>query len=98
MAALSGIMLMTRTFSASGNTAMDAPLAVIPMVIVGGTVFSGGKGSALRTLYGVMLMSIVYNALSMFNVYVNVQQLIRGVLLLLIIVSDKYMENRHSKI
>jgi ribose/xylose/arabinose/galactoside ABC-type transport system permease subunit len=98
LAALGGIMLMTRTFSASGNTAMDAPLSIIPMVIVGGTVFSGGRGSAVRTLYGVMLMSIVYNAMTMFSLYVNIQQLIRGVILLLIIVSDKYMENRHNKI
>jgi len=98
MAALSGIMLMTRTFSASGNTAMDAPLAIIPMVIVGGTAFSGGKGGAQRTLYGVMLMSIAYNAMSMFGLYVNIQQLVRGLILLLIIVSDKYMENRHNKI
>ena len=98
LAALSGIMLMTRTLSASGNTAMDAPLSIIPMVIVGGTAFVGGKGGAIRTLYGVMLMSIVYNAMSMFNLYVNIQQLIRGAILLLIIVSDKYMENRHNKI
>jgi ribose/xylose/arabinose/galactoside ABC-type transport system permease subunit len=98
LAALGGIMLMTRTFSASGNTAMDAPLSIIPMVIVGGTVFSGGKGSAVRTLYGVMLMSIIYNAMTMFSLYVNIQQLIRGTILLLIIVSDKYMENRHNKI
>jgi ribose/xylose/arabinose/galactoside ABC-type transport system permease subunit len=98
LAALGGIMLMTRTFSASGNTAMDAPLSLIPMVIVGGTVFSGGKGSAVRTLWGVMLMSIIYNAMTMFSLYVNIQQLIRGVILLLIIVSDKYMENRHHKI
>jgi ribose/xylose/arabinose/galactoside ABC-type transport system permease subunit len=98
MAALGGIMLMTRTFSAMGNTAMDAPLAIIPMVIVGGTAFCGGKGSALRTLFGVMLMSIAYNAMSMFSLYVNIQQLIRGVILLMIIVSDKYMENRHNKI
>jgi ribose/xylose/arabinose/galactoside ABC-type transport system permease subunit len=98
LAALGGIMLLTRTFSASGNTAMDAPLSIIPMVIVGGTVFSGGKGGAVRTLYGVMLMSVVYNAMTMFSLHINYQQLIRGVILLLIIVSDKYMENKHHKI
>ncbi len=88
---------MTRTFSASGNLALDAPLSIIPMVIVGGTAFSGGKGSALRTLYGVILMSTIYNAMTMFSLYANIQQLIKGLILLLIIVSDKYMENRHQK-
>lgn len=96
-AALGGILMMTRTFSASGNLALDAPLSIIPMVIVGGTAFSGGKGSALRTLYGVILMSTIYNAMTMFSLYANIQQLIKGLILLLIIVSDKYMENRHQK-
>jgi ribose/xylose/arabinose/galactoside ABC-type transport system permease subunit len=97
-AALGGLVMMTRMFSASGNLAMDAPLSVIPMVIVGGTAFSGGKGGALNTLYGVLLMNIVYNAMSMFSIYANIQSLIKGVILLIIIVSDKYFENRNHKV
>lgn len=97
-AALGGLVLMTRMFSASGNLAMDAPLSVIPMVIVGGTAFSGGKGGALNTLYGVLLMNIIYNAMSMFSIYANIQSLIKGVILLIIIVSDKYLENRNRKV
>lgn len=97
-AALGGIVMMTRTFSSSGNLALDGPLSIIPMVIVGGTAFSGGKGSALRTLYGVILMSTLYNAMTMFSLYANIQQLIKGVILLVIIVSDKYMENRTLKV
>jgi ribose/xylose/arabinose/galactoside ABC-type transport system permease subunit len=98
MAALGGIVLMTRTFSASGNTAMDSLGSIIPMVIVGGTAFSGGKGGAIKTLFGVMLMGFIYNAMVMFNLHINFQQLIRGLILLTIIVSDKYMENRQKKI
>ncbi|MDR2020097.1 MAG: ABC transporter permease [Treponema sp.] len=97
-AALGGIIMMTRTFSASGNLASEALFSVIPTVIVGGTAFSGGKGGAVRTLYGVLLMSIIYNAMTMFSLYINFQQLIRGIILLLIIVSDKYIENRHKKV
>lgn len=97
-AALGGIAMMTRMFSSSGNLALDGPLSIIPMVIVGGTVFSGGKGGAIKTLYGVLLMNVIFNSLSMFNIYVNIQQLIKGVILLVIIVSDKYLENRHMKV
>ncbi|HHW47144.1 MAG TPA: ABC transporter permease [Clostridiaceae bacterium] len=97
-AALGGIVMMTRMFSASGNLALDGPLSIIPMVIVGGTAFAGGKGGAIKTLFGVLLMNIIFNALSMFNIYVNIQQLIKGVILLMIIVSDKYLENRHNKV
>lgn len=97
-AAFGAIVMMTRTFSASGNLAMDAPLSIIPMVIVGGTVFSGGKGSAFNTLFGVILLSTIYNAMTMFSLYANIQQLIKGAILILIIASDKYMENRNTKV
>ena len=97
-AALGGIVMMTRMFSASGNLALDGPLNIIPMVIVGGTAFSGGKGGALCTLWGVILMNIIYNAMSMFSLQANMQEMVKGLILLVIIVVDKYMENRHSKI
>lgn len=97
-AALGGMVMLARTFSASGNLAMDAPLTIIPMVIIGGTAFSGGKGGTLNTLYGVLLLVILFNAMSMFSIQVNIQQLVKGLILLIIIVADKYMENRHQKI
>ena len=97
-AALGGIVMMTRMFSASGNLALDGPLNIIPMVIVGGTAFSGGKGGALCTLWGVILMNIIYNAMSMFSLQANMQEMVKGLILLVIIVADKYMENRHQKI
>lgn len=71
-ASLGGIVMMTRMFSSSGNLAMDAPLSIITMVIVGGTVFPGGKGDAKQTIYGVISMNLVYNAMSMFSLYANV--------------------------
>ena len=97
-AALGGIVMMTRMFSASGNLALDGPLNIIPMVIVGGTAFSGGKGGAVNTFWGVILMNIIYNAMSMFSMQANMQEMVKGLILLAIIVADKYMENRHQKV
>ena len=98
LAALGGIVMMTRMFSASGNLALDGPLNLIPMVIVGGTAFSGGKGGAIKTLWGVVLMNIIYNAMSMFSLQANMQEMVKGLILLIIIVADKYMENRNQKV
>lgn len=97
-AALAGVFMMTRMFSASGNLALDGPLNVIPMVIVGGTAMAGGKGGAICTLFGVLLMNIIYNGMTMFSIPATIQELVKGLILLIIIVSDKYMEHRHEKI
>ncbi|MBQ3425469.1 MAG: ABC transporter permease [Clostridia bacterium] len=97
-AALAGVCMMTRMFSASGNLALDGPFSVIPMVIVGGTAMAGGRGGAVKTLWGVILMNIVYNAMTMYSIPASLQPMVKGLVLLIVIVSDKYMEHRHEKI
>ena len=97
-AALAGIALMTRTFSASGNSGKDFLLSVIPMVIVGGTSMAGGKGGAIKTVFGVILLSMVYNAMTYFDIPAMMQPFIKGLILCVVVVVDKYMERRHEKV
>ena len=96
-AAMAGVVMMTRQFSASGNLALQGPLNVIPMVIVGGTSMAGGKGGAIKTVWGVLLMNIVYNAMTLFSIPAPLQPFVKGLILLIVIVSDKYMEHRNEK-
>ena len=97
-AAIAGVVMMTRQFSASGNLALQGPLNVIPMVIVGGTSMSGGKGGAIKTVWGVLLMNIVFNAMNMFSIPAPLQPFVKGLILAVVIVTDKYMERRHEKV
>lgn len=97
-AAIAGIVMMTRQFSASGNLALQGPLNVIPMVIVGGTSMAGGKGGVIKTVWGVLLMNIIYNAMTMFSIPAALQPFVKGLILAVVIVSDKYMERRHEKV
>ena len=97
-AALAGIAMMTRTSSANGNIGSGSLLDVIPMVIVGGTSMAGGKGGCIKTLWGVLLLSLVYNAMTFFSIPAPLQPFVKGLILLIVIVSDKYMERRHEKV
>ena len=97
-AAIGGVVMMTRQFSASGNLALQGPMEVIPMVIVGGTSMAGGRGGAIKTVWGVVLLKIIYNAMTMFSIPAPLQPFVKGLILLAVIVSDKYMERRHEKI
>ncbi|MBE6898690.1 MAG: ABC transporter permease [Ruminococcaceae bacterium] len=97
-AALAGIAMMTRTSSANGNIGAGSLLDVIPMVIVGGTSMAGGKGGCIKTLWGVLLLSMVYNSMTFFSIPAPLQPFVKGLILLVVIVSDKYMERRHEKV
>ena len=97
-AAIAGVALMTRTFSANGNIGAQSLLNVIPMVIVGGTSMAGGKGGMLKTIAGVILLSLVYNAMTYFAIPPMLQPFVKGLILCVVVVVDKYMERRHEKV
>lgn len=97
-AAIAGIALMTRTFSANGNIGAQFLLNVIPPVIVGGTSMAGGKGGAIKTIWGVLLLTMVYNAMTYFAIPATLQPFVKGLILAVVVVTDKYMERRHDKV
>lgn len=97
-AGLGGIAMMIRMRSGSPVIADGAGISVIPMVIMGGTAFSGGKGGSLKSLTGVILMNIIYNVMSLYNIDLNVQNMVKGGIVLGIVVTNRYMENRNRKI
>ena len=98
MAGLGGILLAIRMCSGSPSVGEDAMPSVLPMIVIGGTAISGGKGGMIKTLSGILLMNLIFSIMSMFNIYVNIQNLIKGGILLIIVVADKYIENKNKKI
>lgn len=98
MAGIGGVFLTTRLSSAIPSVGEDAIITVLPIVVLGGTSMQGGKGSAIGTLSGLVFMYALFNLMSMFNIYVNVQSLIKGVVLLSVVVGGKYLENKGKKI
>ena len=97
-AAIAGVAMMTRTFSANGNIGAQSLLNVIPMVIVGGTSMAGGKGGMIKTIFGVILLSLVYNAMTFFSIPAMLQPFVKGLILCVVVVMDKYMERRNEKV
>ena len=98
MSGVGGILLAIRMSSGSPVVGEDAMPSVLPMIVIGGTSISGGKGGMIKTLSGILLMNLIFNIMSMFNIYVNIQNLIKGGILLAIVVTDRYIENRNKKI
>ena len=60
-------------------------------IIVGGTSMAGGKGGAIKTVWGVLLMNIVYNAMTMFSIPAALQPFVKGLILLVVIVQAQIL-------
>jgi len=87
-AALSAIMFSTRIRAGSALYGSDLSLYCVAATVIGGTSLSGGNGSVMRTLVGLLVVSILYNALTLLGVQGYFQQLIRGIVLITVIMID----------
>lgn len=98
LAGIGGIFVTARLGSANGDLGTDAIMACLPMVIIGGAAFTGGKGDAKGTLSGCFVMTLITTYMNLFNVYIDAQKVIQGSILLLVIIIDRYFENKEIKV
>jgi ribose transport system permease protein len=92
MAALGSIVLFSRVTSASPVIGANYETNAILAVVVGGTTLKGGNGSVLRTLLGVILVTLLSNCLNLLGVSTFQQAILSGVILMIAIWLDNRKE------
>jgi ribose/xylose/arabinose/galactoside ABC-type transport system permease subunit len=85
--ALTGIFLAAFNTSANSDLGGTLSLDAIAAVLVGGTAISGGRGSALRTLGGAVLISAISDLLLLRGFSTGIQLLVKGLLVLLVVIA-----------
>jgi ribose transport system permease protein len=81
LAALTGLMYLSRYGVGDPNTGEGLELQSITAVILGGTSLFGGRGGVVGTLGGVLLLGLTANLLVILNVTQWYQELIQGVII-----------------
>jgi len=84
-ASLGGLILTSLTAVGMPQHGQGLELLIISSIILGGTVLGGGKGSILGTLAGVFILSVLYNFLTIMNIYYFYMQIVQGTILILIV-------------
>ena len=63
------------------NSSMGLELVVIAAVVIGGASLSGGLGTVVGTLLGVLILGVLENGVSAFNVPIEVKWILIGVII-----------------
>jgi ribose transport system permease protein len=92
MAALSAIVLFSRVTTASPALGKNYETNSILAVVVGGTTLKGGKGSVLRTVLGVLLVTLLSNCMNLLGVSTYMQIVLSGAILIIAIWLDNRKE------
>lgn len=88
-AGLAGLLLAGRLGTGYPLAGSGLELDAIVAVVLGGTALSGGRGSVVRSIGGVIVLSIVSNALNLLEVSAFVQMFIKGVIVVIAILVNQ---------
>ena len=92
--AVAGVLMAMRL--SSGNTLYggDLTMSVVAGVVIGGTSLSGGRGSAVKTLWGMLFVGVLFNGLQRLEVQANWQDVIKGAILIVVVTMDALLARR----
>jgi ribose transport system permease protein len=94
LAGVAGVVEAGRLASASPLTDQGIELTAAAAVLLGGTSFTGGIGSMVGTLLGVIFLGVLQNGLIISSIAVYWQGVITGVVLIASVLLDKLRRNR----
>lgn len=101
-AAVASVVLTARTASAQVGAGLNIELDAIAACVIGGTPLSGGSATVVGTVFGCLVVGILNNGLNLLGVNSNWQYVVKGVLLLVAIITDvmssKYIFSKRRKL
>ncbi|MGQ1786379.1 MULTISPECIES: ABC transporter permease [unclassified Saccharicrinis] len=90
LAAGAGIIAASRTNLGSPNFGVALELDAIAAVVIGGASLKGGKGTAINTLMGVLILGLIGNILNLLNVPSYPQQVIKGLIIIFAVLLQRF--------
>lgn len=86
---LSGVMEFSRLTVGDPTVAVGLELDIIAAVVIGGGSLSGGEGSILGTMVGVLIMSFLRNGCTMMGWPNYIQEIIIGAIIVVAVALDR---------
>lgn len=94
MAAVSGVLLSSRLYSAQTNAGMSYELDAIAAAVLGGTSLAGGVGTMVGTLIGALIIGVMNNGMNMLSVPYFYQLIVKGLVILIAVWLDVRAKKR----
>lgn len=70
---------------------------VILVAVIGGISLSGGRGSIRNVIVGTLMIGILLNGMTMMNMPYTAQNIVKGMILLMAIITDSYLNPRDEQ-
>jgi len=91
LAGLAGALFSITINSAPPTMGANSLMIVVAAVIIGGTSMAGGRGSVLKSMIALLVLSALFNGLSCLGAGYEIRQIASGIVLAGVIVLDAYV-------
>ncbi len=93
---IAAVMLMSRTTTGSSTHGQFLELDAIAAVVIGGTLLSGGRGTVVGTLFGVLIFTTLSNVFTLNNLSTSTQNVAKGVIIVVAVLLQQRIANRKT--
>ena len=92
--AIGSIVLTSRLPRIRVGTASEYLFDAITVVVLGGTALTGGVGGITKTVVGLGIFAIITNGMSLLGIPYEYQQMIKGIILVLAVLTDEFSRRK----
>ncbi|NJD58132.1 MAG: ABC transporter permease [Anaerolineae bacterium] len=96
-AGITAVVLLSRVFNGQVTTGSGIEFDALTAALLGSVSFTGGEGTILGLITGVMIIAVLNNGMQLFGLQDFYQNLIKGALLLAAVGFDEYQKSRRAK-
>ncbi|MBE2276446.1 MAG: ABC transporter permease [Rhodobacteraceae bacterium] len=96
--ALAGVMGSLALGAGSATVGVGMLFLTLAAIVIGGTPLGGGRGGALRTVTGVLILSTLYNGLILVGVDPSIQSGVSGVVLVAAVIAAGWSQRARLRV
>lgn len=97
LSALAGIVVAARGLTAQAGMGTMYELDAIAMAVIGGVSLTGGRGSILGTMIGMVIFGVIISGFTFLRLDAYYQEMIKGVIIVAAVVADVYRQKKRKK-
>jgi ribose transport system permease protein len=91
---IAAVMLMARTTTGSATHGQLYELDAIAAVVIGGTLLSGGRGTIVGTVFGVLIFTTLNNVFTLNNLSISAQSVAKGLIIVIAVLLQQRLAAR----
>ena len=93
---IAAVMLVARTTTGSSTHGGLYELDAIAAVVIGGTLLSGGRGTIVGTVLGVLIFTTLSNVFTLNNLSISAQSVVKGLIIVVAVLLQQRLASRNT--